>query len=230
MDWWALGVWPCLQIIGINVVLSGDNAVVLAMVIRRLPGHHRRLAVILGIGGAMLLQILATLVVARLLQIPLLLGGGGVLLSGLAWRLLQEDAEAEPSVAIAGSLGHAVWRLLVANSLMSLDNVLAVAGVGQGHPLLIVLGLLVSLGLLGTSSLGLAALMNQYPVLVTVGAGLLAWTAGGMMATDPVVQHIVWAHMGAALPIGLWSACWSAVLTALVLTSPVWWSGRRRRA
>ena len=192
-----------LQIIGTNVVLSGDNAVLVAMAVHRLPAHQRRPALVIGLSGAVLLQILATTMVARLLTVPLLLSIGGFLLCGVALKLLREEKEElAPQAAPVGRLGHAVWTILMANLIMSLDNVLAVAGVGLAYPQLIVFGLLLSIVLLITGSLFISELMNKYPMLVTLGAGILAWTAGRMIGSDVMIQRVVWVKMGADLQQG----------------------------
>lgn len=180
MGWNSSYILSLLEVIGTNIVLSGDSAVLVAMAVHRLPLRQRRAALILGISGAVVLQTLATLAMAQLLRIPLLLCVGGVLLCGVALNLLREEGEEEtPQVHAAEHLEHAVWTILVATLLTSLDNVLAVASVGQGQPGLILFGLLFSSAILITGSLFISQLMNRYPILVTVGAGILAWTAGG---------------------------------------------------
>lgn len=205
-------------------MLSGDSAVLVAMAVHRLPLRQRRAALILGISGAVVLQTLATLAMAQLLRIPLLLCVGGVLLCGVALNLLREEEEEEetPQVHAAEHLEHAVWTILVATLLTSLDNVLAVASVGQGHPGLILFGLLFSSAILITGSLFISQLMNRYPILVTVGAGILAWTAGGMIEADAVVRRIMWAPLGAGLPHGPFRFLFSVVATVLVLIAPNW--------
>lgn len=203
MDWSSSQILALLEIVGTNLVLSGDNAVLVAMAVHRLPPHQRQLAVAIGLSGAILLRILATMMVARLLAIPLLLGIGGVLLCGVALNLLHEEKEEQAvQTAATGRLGHAIWTILVADLMMSLDNVLAVAGVGHAHPQLIVFGLLLSIVLLITSSLFISELMNRYPILVTLGAGILAWTAGRMIGNDAMIQRIVWVEWGADLQQG----------------------------
>ncbi len=202
MSWNAVYLLPLLEIIGVNVVLSGDNAVLVAMAVHRLPPRQRRPALALGAAGAIVLHIATTLVVTQLLRIPLLLCAGGLLLAWIALKLLQEEHEEAPRVHAAENLGHAVRTIIAADFIMSLDNMLAVAGVGQGHPGLIVFGLLFSVSLIMRGSLFISTLMNRYPFFVTIGAGILAWTAGHMMATDTVIDHAVWAHWGVDLKNG----------------------------
>lgn len=208
-----------LYIIGVNIVLSGDNAVVVAMAVHRLAPQHRRPALIFGVGGSVALQILATLVVARLFRIPLLLCAGGLALSWIALRLLQEETQEEHRIAPPESLRHAAWTIITANCVMSLDNVLAVASIGQGRPELIVVGLGVSMVLTLTGSVLIAELMNRYPLLVTLGAGLLAWTGGRMIAADVVVSQTVALEFGVNLKDGpLWFVV-SLMTTAFVLVA-----------
>jgi len=211
-----------LQIIGINAVLSGDNAVLVALAIRRLPQSQRRPALVLGIGGAIGLQILATLVVAQLFAIPLLLCGGGLLLSWIALKLLREEEQEPSSLPTAKNLAQAIWTIIVANCLMSLDNVLAVASIGRGQPQLIALGLVVSIALILTASVFIAEFMDRYPFLVTVGAGILAWTAGRMVATDAVIDRAVWSAFGTDLQGGPWGVLLSVAMTAFVLVTSRW--------
>jgi YjbE family integral membrane protein len=212
-----------LEIIGINVVLSGDNAVVVAMAAHRLTPHHRQQALVLGVGGAMVLQILATLIVSWLFRIPLLLCAGGVCLSWMALRLLQEEEQERNHTAPPETLGHAVWTIIAANCIMSLDNVLAVASIGHGKPVLIVAGLGVSIVLTLTSSVLIADWMNRYPFLVKLGAGILAWTGGRMIATDAVIAHAIAGEFGINLQDGpLWFA------TSLVTTASVFFASRQR--
>lgn len=217
MSWSLTTVLSLLEIIGINIVLSGDNAVVVSMAIHRLAPQHRRPALVFGMGGAMALQIFATLVVSWLFHIPLLLCAGGLALSWIALRLLRDETQDETGTPPPGSLGHAVWTIIVANCVMSLDNVLAVASIGHGRPVLIVVGLGVSIVLTLTSSVFIAQWMNRYPFLVTLGAGILAWTGGRMIATDAVVSHAFAIQLGVDLKDGpLWFTL-SVAMTAFVL-------------
>jgi len=177
VTWSLSSVLLLLGIIGVNLVVSGDNALLVAMAVHRLPAHQRRPAVALGAAGAIVLHILAALAVTELLSVPLLLAGGGLMLLWIALKLLQEGEGTGHEVHVSEGLGHAVRTIIAADFVMSLDNTLAVAGVGRGHPGLIVLGLLVSISMIMTSSLFISELMNRYPFLLTVGASILAWTA-----------------------------------------------------
>lgn len=220
-----LAALPLLEIIAINIVLSGDNAVVVALAVRRLPLPQRQPALLLGVGGAVLLQVLATLGVARLFQIPLLLAGGGLLLSWMAMQLLREEGGSTAQLPTATTLRRAVCTIITANSLTSLDNVLAVASIGREHPAFIACGLVVSTTLMITLSVRIAEWMNRYPFLVTVGASILAWTGGRMVATDAIVGRAVLAEFGTELKDRPWGFLLAAGMTAGVLTVG-WW--RRR--
>jgi YjbE family integral membrane protein len=204
------------------------------MAVHRLPPHQRRSALLFGLSGSIILQILATLAVSQLLTIPLLLCVGGMLLCGVALNLLKEDEEETPEFHATEHLGHAIWTIVVANLLMSLDNVLAVASIGQGQPNLILFGLLCSIVILVTGSLFISELMSRYPILVTVGAGILAWTAGHMIGADIMVRQIVWVHLGTDLQSGPLRFLLSVLMTAVVITVPNWSkkaddSGARKR-
>jgi YjbE family integral membrane protein len=227
MTWVLPAVVPLLEIIGINLVLSGDNAVVVALAVRHLLPQHRRPAVVLGMGGAMVLQILATLMVSWLFRLPLVLCAGGLCLSWIALRVLREERRDKKGLPQPEGLGHAVWTILVANCVMSLDNVLAIASIGHGQPEVIVMGLGVSILLTLTSSIILAAWMTRYPFLVILGAGILAWTSGRMITTDAVVSQSLTSQLGVDLKDGpLWYAL-SLVMTALVLVAAR--KGKRER-
>jgi YjbE family integral membrane protein len=173
-----------LQIIVIDTVLSGDNAVVIALASHRLPRPQRRLAILFGAVGAIALRILFTFVLSELLDIPLLQFGGGLLLLWIAIKLVQEEESEEQKIREAGTLLQAIGTIIVADLVMSLDNMLAVAGAARQELLLIMIGLFVSIAIIMTCSTLIADLMNRLPVLVTAGAAVLAWTAGDMMLDD----------------------------------------------
>lgn len=223
MDW-SQYLLPLLQIIGINIVLSGDNAVVIAIAAHHLPQQHRRKAFIFGAGGAIAVRVVATVVMAYLLKVPLLLLIGGLLLTVIALKLLLEEEDAARHVGQAENLMHAIKTIIVADIIMSLDNMLAVAGashssVGDGMEreanALIVFGLLVSIVIIMTCSALIATLMDRYPILVALGAGILAWTAGRMMVDDRAVEH--WIGQAKAFNFAI-----PALVTVVVVASPRW--------
>jgi YjbE family integral membrane protein len=184
-------VTSVLQILIIDVVLSGDNAVVIALAAHRLPSQQRRVAIICGAAGAIALRVLFTWILAQLLGVPLLRFGGGVILVWIAMKLLrdEEDEEQGHHVRTAASLPQAIWIIIMADLVMSLDNMLAVGGASEGHATLILFGLLWSIAIIMTCSAIIADWMNRFPFLVLIGAGVLAWTSGEMMLEDAKVAE-----------------------------------------
>lgn len=173
------------QIIVIDVVLSGDNAVVIAMAAHRLPLYQRKRAILWGGGIAIFLRIVFTLIMAFLLMVPGVRLMGGIVLVWIACKLLLEEDEHEVSADnVDKSTWAAIRMIFVADFVMSLDNMLAVAGAGGENPLLLLFGLVVSIGIIMTCSALIARLMNQYKWIVYVGAAILAFTAGEMILGD----------------------------------------------
>jgi YjbE family integral membrane protein len=173
-----------LGIIWINVILSGDNAVVIALACRGLPEDKRRIGMILGAGVAVGLRIVFTIVVAALLATPFLKIAGGLLLLWIAVKLLKSGDE-EGGVKETDRLWHAVWTVVVADAVMSLDNVLAIAAVAQDSTALLAIGLAISIPLIVAGAALIMALLDRLPVLVWAGAALLGWVAGEMLISDP---------------------------------------------
>lgn len=180
-----------VQILVIDVVLSGDNAVVIAMAAHRLPQRQRKIAVLFGAGCAILLRVLFTWVLAKLLDTPLLRFGGGIALVWIAVKLLMQESAADHKVREGGSLIQAIWIIVMADLVMSLDNMLAVGGASEGSAALILFGLLLSIAIIMTCSVFIAEMMNRFPILVVLGAAVLAWTAGEMMVEDAKVAEFV---------------------------------------
>ncbi|HMM20575.1 MAG TPA: TerC family protein [Selenomonadales bacterium] len=175
------------KIIGINIVLSGDNAVVIAMASRCLPPKQQKLAILWGSAGAIVLRILLTLVAIKLLAIPYLQFAGGVLLVWIAAKLLLEDGGDCDEISAADSLWPAVKTIIMADLVMSLDNVMAIAGAAKGDLSLLIVGLALSIPLIIFGSQVLVAIMHRFPIITYAGAGLIAWTAGEMLVDDPHV-------------------------------------------
>lgn len=188
-----------LSIVLIDIVLAGDNAVVIGMASRNLPPAQRRNAVLLGTVGAVGLRILFTVMATLLLQIPLLQAIGGVLLLWIAIKLLTQHKEHE--VSEGQNLWEAVRTIIIADAVMSLDNVLAIAGAAHGHIGLVVFGLLLSIPIVVGGSQLVATLINRFPIVLYVGAGVLAWAAGQMLAEDPIVHEWIGAWLSGAIPI-----------------------------
>ena len=178
------------SIILINLILSGDNAVVIAMAVRSLPNQQRLWGIILGSLLAVVLRIALTFFAAKLLLISFLKMAGGLLIGWIAMKLFKEGHEEGKAEAAAG-LWQAVRIIVVADLIMSLDNVLAIAGASKGNFLLLVLGLGTSIPfVVGTSSL-LSMLMDRYPIIIYIGAAILGKVAGGMFITDPWLQTML---------------------------------------
>ena len=184
-----------LEVVWINVILSGDNAVVIALAARSLPQRQQRLAILWGAGAAVVLRILLTLVAVRLLQFPWLKLAGAVALLWIAVKLLVPEAE-DGEVHAPPSLVGAIKTILVADLVMSTDNVIAVAAVANGSTLLLVLGLLVSIPLVVFGATMLMRLMERYPLIITIGAAVLGWTAGELAITDPALARVLPPHSG----------------------------------
>ncbi|MCC8982576.1 TerC family protein [Bradyrhizobium acaciae] len=181
--WVAVG-----KIIWINVLLSGDNALVIAMACRGLAPRQRLWGMILGAAAAVLLRVIFTGIVASLMALPYLKLVGGLALIVIAAKLLVPEQEDDDSVHAASHLWAAVQIVVVADIVMSLDNVIAVAAAANGSVPLLVLGLAISVPLIVAGAALIMALLTKLPVLVWAGAALLGWIAGDVIATDPAVH------------------------------------------
>lgn len=185
-----------LKIIWINVILSGDNAVVIALAARTLPPHQQTKAVVLGSSAAVVLRVLLTVIAAKLMTISFLQIVGGVLLLWIGYQLLaEEDSEEDDGTPKhAGNLLAAVRTILVADLIMSLDNVIAVAAAAKGDMVLLILGLAISIPLVVFGSTLLIKLMERFPVIVVIGAGLIGWVAGEAIVSDAALTAVSTAY------------------------------------
>lgn len=202
--------WVALaQIIMINIVLSGDNAVVIALACRGLPQKQRKLGIIYGTAGAIVLRVILIAFALALLAIPYLKLVGGLLLVWIGVKLLmpQDDHDDHSNIASSDKLWGAVKTVIVADLVMSVDNVLAIAGAaesaGQHQLPLVIFGLIVSIPIIVAGSQLVLKLMDRFPLIITLGAMLLGWIAGQMIFTDPGVKaHLpdakVWEYAAAA--------------------------------
>lgn len=179
-----------LAIVVIDIVLAGDNAIVIALAARQLPPHLRRRAIVWGALGAVVVRVVLTAAVVWLLKIPGLLAVGGAALLWIAWRLLQpeEAANHQPNAPAATGFWGAMRTVIVADALMGLDNVLAVAGAAHGSIVLVVLGLLISVPIVMWGSTLVLKVVERVPAVVYLGAGVLVWTAVTMMLGEPLLQ------------------------------------------
>lgn len=188
MDLTSGGYWTALgSIVLANIVLSGDNAVVIAMAARSLPAHQQRPAIFWGSGAAIVMRIMLTVLAVEMLKWPYLKIVGAMLLLYVGITLLCDSSGDEGRPDEAGSLAAAIRTILVADLVMSLDNVLAVAAAAKGNTPLLVIGLGVSIPLIIFGSTLLLKVMDRFPVIVTFGAALLGYLAGEMLLTDPAV-------------------------------------------
>lgn len=205
-----------LKIIWIDILLSGDNAVVIALACRQLPREQRMWGILLGAGAAILLRVAFMFVVAQLLAIPFLKLVSGALLLWIAIKLVVDDSESH-DVKSSSNLWGAVRTIAIADAVMSLDNVVAIAAAAKGSFGLMVFGVALTIPLIVFGSSVMLRLMQAYPIIVWAGAGLLGWVAGELMLADPVLHdwlakvpyistaniHYVGAVLGAAFVLAV---------------------------
>jgi YjbE family integral membrane protein len=176
-----------LQIVWIDLLLSGDNAVVIALACRSLPPGQKRLGIFLGAATAVGLRIVFALIISRLLELPFLRIAGGLLLIWIAVKLAVGEEEGAHDIRESTSLWQAVRTIAIADAVMSLDNVVAISAAAHGNPWLFVFGLLLSIPLIMIGSALIMAIVERFPVFVWAGALLLGWIAGEMLVSDPLV-------------------------------------------
>lgn len=204
--------WTALMaIIWVNIILSGDNAVVIALAARALPEKQQKQAVLWGAGAAVVMRIILTIVAVELLKLSFLKIIGSILLVWIAVNLLIPEDGGGEDIASSSNLFAAIKTILIADLVMSLDNVIAVAAAAKGSELLLMLGLAISIPLVVFGASMLLKLMERYPVIITIGAAILGIVAGEMVITDPVLvqwveEHAKWLHwfapaVGAALVV-----------------------------
>ena len=212
-----------LEISVLNMLLSGDNAVVIALAVRALPGRQRLLGQLGGTLGAVILRLLFVGVISMLLRVPLLRLVGGLLLLWIGYRLVRPVEEEAGGSRHGASFWESVWIIVVADITMSLDNVLAVAAAAHGDMMLVTLGIAMSVPIVVWGSGVLAGLMDRYPWIIWAGGGLLGYVAGDMLLEDPLV--VDW--LGAVGP-ALEYPVPGALAVALALVG--WWMARPKRA
>jgi YjbE family integral membrane protein len=218
----TLAFWlAVVQIVAIDILLGGDNAVVIALACRKLPAEQRKQGIFWGVIGAIALRIILIFFALQLLALPWLKIIGALLLLWIGIKLLQPEADdSHGDVAAAATLLAAIKTVIVADAVMSLDNVIAVAAAAHGNLLLVVFGIVVSIPIVVWGSQLVLKLMDRYPVVITGGGALLGWIAGGMILGDPALPPDAFA----ALPYAKYIA---AVLGALlVVTIGKWLAGR----
>ncbi len=183
-----------VKIVWINIILSGDNAVVIALAARSLPPEQQKKAIMFGSGAAVVLRILLTVVAAKLLELSFLQVIGGVLLLWIGYQLLSDSEEGEGHHKGTGTMMAAIRTILIADLVMSLDNVIAVAATAQGNMVLLILGLAISIPLVIFGSTLMIKLMERFPVVVTLGAALIGWVGGETIVNDNLVHGYTMAH------------------------------------
>jgi YjbE family integral membrane protein len=178
-----------LQIVLIDLLLAGDNALIIAMAVRQLPKRERLLITVLGAAGAVAMRVALTFVASRALSVEFLKLAGGLFVLWIAFKVLVDASEPPAAASAPGQLLKAVWYVMFADLTMSVDNILAIAGASRGSFELIFFGLVVSIPFVVFSSNLLASLMNRYPALVYLGAAILGKVAGDMVMTDGFVAR-----------------------------------------
>ncbi len=224
MDFTTAAFWAALgSIVLANIVLSGDNAVVIAMAARSLPAQQQRRAIFWGSAAAIVMRIVLTLLAVEMLKWPYLKIVGALLLLYVGISLLGDEGSGDDGHPMIGTLAAAIRTILVADLVMSLDNVLAVAAAANGNTPLLVIGLAVSIPLIIFGSTLLLKVMDRFPIIITLGAALLGFLAGEVMFTDPAAV----ARFGELSPTLVSAA--GAVGAALVVGVGTWLQRRARR-
>lgn len=177
------------SIVMIDLVLAGDNAIVIGLACRNLPKNVQMKGIVLGTAGAIVIRILATIAVVWLLQIKGLMLGGGVLLIWIAYKLLTKQDD-HNNVECKDSLLSAVVTVIVADAVMGLDNVLAVAGASHGSYIMVVLGLIISIPIMVFGSTIIIKLVERFPMIIDIGAGVIAYTAAKMITEEPFLHTV----------------------------------------
>ncbi|MGH8822165.1 MAG: TerC family protein [Rhodoferax sp.] len=213
--WWS----ALLAIVLIDLVLAGDNAIMIALAARSLPASLQRRAIAWGTVGAIVVRSLMTLGVVWLLRLPGLLLLGGLALLWIAWRLLADSRTHAPGGPVVGTFWGAMRTIVIADALMGVDNVLGVAGAASGSFLLVVIGLLVSVPIVVFGSTLVLKLVERFPVIIQAGGAVLAFTAARMIVGEPLL-HFVFGGAGAAHVATHWGAYTLAIAGVL---GAGWW-------
>jgi len=222
-----------LKIIGVNIILSGDNAVVIALAARSLPAKQQKAAIVWGSGAAVVMRIILTIFAVALLTLPWLKIIGSLLLFWIGIKLLVPE-EGEANVNASDNMIAAIKTILIADLVMSIDNVIAVAAAAQGSLTLLILGLAISIPLVIFGSTLLLHLMERWPVIITIGGGLLGFVAGEMLVTDPALANWM-AGMGIQFNDGnptigeVKLALVSGAIGALIVVAAGTWLAKRKQ-
>jgi len=179
-----------LSIVMIDIVLGGDNAILIALATRSLDRKQRKKAIFWGVVGAIVVRATLTAIAVYILNIPLIKFIGGILLVWIAFKLLVDEEE-HNDIKSGSSIYAAIRTIVIADLLMGIDNVLAVAGAAHGHPLLVVLGLLISVPIIVWGSGIILHFIERFPIIIYIGGAIIAWTAGKMIVEDEIIHRIV---------------------------------------
>lgn len=213
-----------LQIVAIDVVLGGDNAVVIGLACRRLPDRQRKLGILWGMAGAVGLRVILILFAVTLLAVPYLKIAGAVLLLWIGVKLLlPEEGDGDHQIEAGTTLLAAIKTIIVADAVMSMDNVIAIAGAAGDSKILIVFGLLLSIPIIMLGSQLVMKLMDRFPIVIVGGGALLGWIAGGMAVSDVAVADWFVAN----LPLAKWIG--PALGACLVVAAGKWLAARRQK-
>jgi YjbE family integral membrane protein len=204
IEWTAPFLLAMLNIVFINIILSGDNAVLIAMAVRGLNKEQRTKGIIFGTAAAVILRVVLTFFVALLLSVPYLKLVGGALILWIATTLFVGDEEGEEGASTT-TLAQAIRVIIIADLTMSLDNVLGVAGAANGNMFLLLFGLGLSIPIIIFTSNLISTLMDKYPIIIVLGAAILGRVAGEMMITDPAVEKML--QPTAVMEYGIQIAC-----------------------
>ena len=224
--WWS----ALLAIIVIDLVLAGDNAIVIALAARNLPAHLKQKAIVWGTVGAIVVRSVMTVGVVWLLKIPGLMLVGGLGLVWIAYKLLADQGEGEHDGPMANTFWGAMKTIIVADALMGVDNVLGVAGAAHGSFDLVIIGLLVSVPIVVFGSSVVLKLVDRFPVIIQLGSAVLAFTAAKMIVSEPLLSNIFGgsADTGAEMrTIARWGL-YAVAVTGVLLAG--WWSQRSTKS
>ncbi|MEQ8235947.1 MAG: TerC family protein [Syntrophomonadaceae bacterium] len=209
-EFWSI----VFSIVIIDLVLAGDNAIVIGLAARHVPKQHQKKVILWGTAGAIVVRSLLTLIVVWLLNIPGLLLAGGLLLVWIAYKLLVQEKK-HGGMELGDNLWSAVKTIVIADVVMGLDNVLAVAGAAHGSFLLVVVGLLISIPIVVWGSTIILTWVERYPSIIYLGAGVLAWTAAKMIADEPLLNQLFLDYSMLKLGLG------PLVVTAVLLLGAI---------
>jgi YjbE family integral membrane protein len=214
-------LYGVFRIVFVDLMLAGDNALVIAMAVRSLAPRERRIGTICGAAAAVVLRIGLTFIAAQLLNIQFLKLAGGLFVLWIAVKVLVDASDPPDSVSVPRKMVQAIWYIVFADLTMSTDNVIAIAGLSSGHTELMIFGLCLSIPFVVLSANLLAKLMDRYPAMIYLGSGILGQVGGEMILTDSFVVRLL--HPSDTLRHVV-----EGVLVVVLITGGKWWCDRRR--